>query len=121
MKPINGLSWRQYLKIDNLDVCNILSGKNPNEYVRVVFQDYFRLFPNMPHKCPVEEGNYSAKNVTINTTTEIETASDRRLTAKLPNGVYRHTVRLYDDKIDLEGFMLFWHVQIYDSMGEDRL
>lgn len=89
--------------------------------MRAVFQDYFRLFPNLPHKCPVEEGKYFAKYVTINITEEIETASDRQLTARLPNGIYRHTVRLYDDKIDPEGFMLFWHVQIYDSMGEDRL
>lgn len=118
VKPINGHSWRQYIKFDNINLCALWAGMNEIAFLQSIQRYYKHLFPNLPKKCPVESGIYSAKNVTL-LQDRGDDAPEPTLSTQLPNGIYRHTVRLYD-KIDPEGMMLYWHVQIYDSMGEDR-
>lgn len=125
VKPMNGLSWRQYLKLDNLDFCAVGAGKHDLDLIRAIREQYFFLFPDLPKKCPVEKRKYSAKNVTVIFTPETRKIAgvgeaDRLLSPSLPNGIYRHTIRFYTES-DPEGMMLYWHVELYDSMGEDRL
>lgn len=125
VKTMNGQSWRQFLKFENIDACAILKAGHSIDYIESIYQTYLLLFPNLPKKCPFEKGIYSVKNVTLINPTDsdrIETGPDRFLvsSARLPNGIYRHTMRFYNQR-DREGFMVYWHIENYDSMGEDRL
>lgn len=126
VKPINGQNWRQFLKFENINICNILNGGHDIEYIQSIKQQYFLLFPGLPKKFPIETRKYFAKSIKLfQSDEEIKKsgvrAPDQFLTPKmLPNGVYRHTLRFYTDS-DPEGFMVFWHIEFYDSMGEDRL
>lgn len=59
------LRWRFITKIDNLDICAILSGAKSIPLVGEVYKVYRKLFPNLPQKCPIMPANYSAINVTV--------------------------------------------------------
>lgn len=119
IKPMNGQSWRQIIKIDDINVCEMMRLANHNiDFVRKVFEFYRHALPNLPSGCPMLKKTYSAKNVTIFENPE-DSANRMLSTVNLPNGIYRHTMRL-SNKEDPEGFAAFWHVQIYDKMGEDR-
>lgn len=119
VKPMNGQSWRQIIKIDDIDICGMMRIASHNiEFVRKVFEFYRHAFPNLPSKCPMLKKKYSAKNVTF--FENVQESPNRMLSSvSLPNGIYRHTLKL-TNKNDPEGFAAFWHVQIYDKMGEDR-
>lgn len=117
VKPMNGQSWRQFLKFDKIDVCACFSAGHDNAYIQSIRQNYNHLFPQLPKACPVMKGNYSARNVTL--LNGLKSEPDAFLSTQLPNGVYRHTLRFYTES-DPEGFMVYWHIEQYDSMGEDR-
>lgn len=123
IKPTTGLSWRQYLKLDRIDPCGITAGLDNIQFLKASKDYYFEKFPQMPKKCPIESGKYYANNVTIvnnidlNFTRPEETS--QFLGPSFPNGVYRHVLRMFTDK-DPVGFTLYWHIDRYDSMGEDR-
>lgn len=129
VKPMNGQSWRQFLKLDNLDLCAFLSGGLTLDFLKSVKELYFHLFPTLPSKCPIEPGKYSFKNVSIFEGGQSGSEAKKKIgprgpggflsPANLPNGIYRHTVRFYNN-FDPEGFMFYWHVEFYNSMGEDR-
>lgn len=122
LKPINGLYWRQFVKLDNLNFCEIMSNGHQMDLVQAVQKDYATRFPDCPLKCPMEKKKYFAKNVSLfSVMTNGRTTISQFLTPELPNGIYRNTMRFYDEKIDPEGMMVYWHIQKYDSMGEDRL
>lgn len=125
LKPLTGLYWRQFLKLDNIDVCALLNGENQIDFLKSAVEEYINLFPGLPKRCPIEKKKYSAKNVRFIRTGEISNRNYSHSAAYLtpkdfPNGIYRNTVRFYTD-YDPEGFMIYWHVQMNQFMGDDRL
>jgi hypothetical protein len=124
LKPINGPTWRQYMKMEDVDFCGFLSGNDVLiDVMRAVREIYLHKFPNFPSKCPVEKGKYFSKNTpafSVDNSTNRNKVDQKLTPSHMPNGIYRHTVRLYN-KIDPEGAMFYWHTKIYDSMGDDRL
>lgn len=124
IKPPNGQSWRQYMRFDKVDPCALARGVETNDYYKAFHDNYFKIFPGLPQKCPIVPGNYSMKNVTIVDETGDKSSnqdiSSLYLTPKLPNGIYRNVIRMYNDD-DPVGFSLYWHIENYDSMGDDRL
>lgn len=81
---------------------------------------YLLQFPNLPTKCPIKPGKYYSENVTVfDENKQSFGASNilQKLTiGELPNGVYRHVVKLSTIK-DPVGFVLYWHVEIHNAMG----
>lgn len=67
----------------------------------------------------IEQGKYLALNVTVINGCSYH-SSGSLLALSLPNGIYRHTIKLSNDE-DPIGFMMYWHMQRYDAMGEDRI
>lgn len=97
-----------------------------SDYMLAVRNYYIQLLPRFPRKCPIE-GNYTMKNVNV---TIINESGDKFshedkigevfVTPKLPNGIYRQVVKMYNDD-DPVGFAMYWHIENYDSMDDDRL
>lgn len=123
IKPINGPSWRRILKFDNLDACAILSGGHSIDFINAIRTQYLEMFPHFPKACPISKGRYYAKNITMmNQAAEANRSAGlfRTLSSgMMPNGIYRNSFRFYSDS-DPEGFMVYWQVERYNSMGDDR-
>lgn len=117
--------WRQIVRFTKVDACALFKGINSNEYLKAVRDQYFNLFPRLPNKCPIEPGNYSMQNVTIINESEKNRfkadKSNMKITPGgfLPNGIYRHILRFHNNA-DPIGFAVYWHLEIYDKMGDDR-
>lgn len=127
VKPINApnsQSWRQIVKLDRVDPCALMKGAESNNLIKSIVVFYREQFVGFPKKCPFNPGNYSIKNMTVIDDSEDnfsrESTMFNSITPKLPNGIFRHVIRIWNDKDPL-GFTLFWHVQHYDTMGDDRL
>lgn len=122
VKPMTGQYWRQFLKIDDINFCALTRNGHRIDLIREIFEIYSRNFPNMPLKCPIEKKIYSAKNVTLlkNAEGNEDNPMGNLSPQSLPNGIYRHVLKFYN-KDDLIGITNFWHIQLYDKMGEDRL
>lgn len=121
---MNGLYWHQFLKFEKIDAGTVFRGVDSFEYLKKNFEIYLTKFPGLINKIPIESGKYQALNVTAvyrnaQNGTGTWTASEY-LTPSLPNGIYRHTIKLYNEE-DPIGFMIYWHLQRYDAMGDDRI
>lgn len=118
---IGGIAWRQIIKLENYDLC-LIKRQNENLPVFNSLKEYYnKMFPTMPKKCPFQAGKYSAFNVTV--VDELENIAAYKIVqqitpASLPNGVYRHLLKIHTRQ-DSIGFMLIWHTEIYDKMGEN--
>lgn len=55
--------WRLLIKIDGIDACAVLKGAKSMPLVNAFYNMYKQIFPNLPQRCPIKPGNYSAKNV----------------------------------------------------------
>lgn len=114
-------SWRQIVKLDRYDLCLIFRQVDNMPLANSLKEYYYKMFPSLPRKCPVAPGKYSAVNVTVVDEIEDTSGSGKMIEqitpGKLPNGVYRHLVRVHTRE-DPDGFMLFWHVEIHHRMGE---
>lgn len=118
---MTGLYWRQFIKLQKIDACALGLGATSIDFLKSIIEEYRRMFPDLPYKCPIEPGKYFAKNVTFfdNISPDFEWKEFQKLTPSLPNGIYRHVVKFHNEE-DPIGFMLYFHIELYDKMGEDR-
>lgn len=118
---MTGLYWRQIIKLDKIDACALATGATNIDFLKAMRDEYIRMFPNLPAKCPIEPGKYYAKNVTFfdHNNPLFEWREFQLVTPSLPNGIYRHVVKFYNDE-DPVGFMIYFHIELYDKMGDDR-
>lgn len=79
---------------------------------------YFDGFKGMPQKCPMDPGKYYVQNFTIGGTYGDE-MNTKLSTTPLPNGVYRHVIRIFTDN-DPEGFVLYWHTEVNIRMNIEK-
>lgn len=116
-------SWRQIVKLDKYDLCLVFRQADNMPLANSLKEFYYNTFPTLSRRCPVAPGKYSAVNITVVDEIEDNTGSAKMIEqitpGKLPNGVYRHLVRLHSRE-DPDGFMLYWHVEIHHRMGEDN-
>lgn len=117
-----GSTWRQLIKLDNIDGCLFLNGMETLPLFEAVRQYYSTYFPNFPTRCPIQPGNYTAYNVTA--TDNRNGNPGEHLITKMspvpfPNGLYRYLIRIYVDGDDI-GVTLYWHSRIDVRMNDDK-
>jgi hypothetical protein len=124
------------MKFDNIDACGLLKGLNTSPFFAAVMDLYKSFFPNLPSTCPIPIGKYSVDNVTIvmnpkyelNMTYEdhmkqsedqLHVRFNKALSSDFfPNGVYRHIVKLYNEK-DPIGVTVSWFFEINHRMNDE--
>lgn len=120
-----GSTWRQLVKLDNIDGCFFLNSiQNQNlpliDAVRVFYTTHM---PNLPRKCPIPPGNYTAYNVTAidhrNNGTEGGKLLTKMSPVPFPNGVYRHFFQLTLDS-DKNAVTFYFHSKIDQSMNANE-
>lgn len=115
-------SWRQLIRLENYDPCWIAKHKDLLPTISALKKYYKKHFPNMPNDCPIQPGKYYAANVTVldekDDSYGSEEINNSVTVGQLPNGIYRHLIKVFN-KNDPFGFMLYWQVEIYNSMGEN--
>lgn len=118
----SGSTWRHLIKLDNIDACFFLTSMQSLPLLDAVRNFYKTYFPKLPQKCPVEPGKYSVTNVTVTDNkhgNEGEKLMKQITPMTLPNGLYRHLLRLSNSN-DTVGLTLYWHTRIDISMNENE-
>jgi hypothetical protein len=130
------LKWQFIFKVDNVDVCALFKGAKVLPIIEDFYKIYAELFPNFPRNCPILPGNYSVKNITLNSMQQNDDPNKTvkenqiksfgiwseiipKLTPILPNGFYKQTI-LLSTKSDQFGFILSWVTQIDFRMSENE-
>lgn len=114
------VAWRQIIKFDSLDACWILTQSDNIPLISVVKDYYIQEFPSLPSQCPIEPGKYYSQDVEIKGKKQESYQFNPRITVgDLPNGIYRHVISLSANH-GPACFTLYWHVQIYNKMGEEN-
>lgn len=130
------MSWRHIVRINQISGRDFVDGKNLMDLMKefrslviTALPDFLKI-PLKPMKLVVKNistGMYKPEDGPLDKSTEEaeKKASKVQLdlqyamipTFSLPNGIYRHVVRLYNDE-DVQGFAFFWQTQIYHTFGE---
>lgn len=111
-------TWRQYVKLDRIDICNIFrGGSDVIPYLATVRKSYMAEFTSLPRNCPIEPGKYYATNVSMGDTYGNQ-MNEAMTSTPLPNGIYRHVIRIHNDD-DPVGFVLYWHIEVNIRMNEE--
>lgn len=140
VKSESGQNWRQVIALNKLDFCGIAKGTNLIPTIKTSYDELIVLFPSVPLKCPILPGKYSALNATIvedySEKSFLETPEEYKTRLRvtnvekktmdfitpsvMPNGVYRVTLRFYND-MDPIGAAFYWQYFIRLRMNEERL
>lgn len=100
------------MAIDNIDVCQLLKGMNSIPLVAFYRDFFFELMPKLPRSCPFKKGKYNTYNISfVNEVTGSGVESFISPT-ELPNGIYKNTLRFFNDK-DKIGVCFWFHVEKY--------
>lgn len=88
-------NWRQIVNFRDLDVCQVFAGLHGLPFI----DGFYRLVKDMidgqiPLKCPFMPGKYYVTNLTLTNNTGTELVKKTVSPISIPNGVYRHVVRL---------------------------
>lgn len=113
----SGQSWRQIISLKDIDVCMVLNEKNPLPFLQNLKKIVLDLFPNLPSKCPFKIGKYYNTNAKVDNQTGLSQfafVSDKLL----PNGIYRHNIRLYTRE-DPQGLLMLIYNEVYERMNEE--
>lgn len=112
------MNWRQIFKSPQIDVCAFERSVNKLPFYKAFLDDYRRLYPEMPSKCPIKPGRYYV----YNHTEDYENGQSiplAELIMRLPNGQYR-AILLLTSRNDPLIIRLDWQREIYKRLGEDR-
>lgn len=110
-----GIYWRQIIKFDRIDVCQLLGGLN-NNFIPLVadFREIlFTLCPFLPRGCPMKVGKYYGYNLTMKS--EYGESLHKRMSPNaMPNGQYRTVLKFFNDD-DTTGASFWYHEEMYDA------
>lgn len=119
-KSPTGIYWRQIMKLEKIDICELLGGwHNAIPLVEHAKNYIFNLLPFLPRTCPFKPGKYYGYNISIDD--QIGTEVHKYVTPSLyPNGVYMNIYKFYADD-DKEGGYIRAHTDMYDSANADNI
>jgi hypothetical protein len=123
-------NWRQILFFNNIKLCEVFAGVKQVPFVADFYESMMKNFTSLPRKCPILAGKYSAstdidigdKQEEMNKT--IDDFKDNihimlsYTGSILPNGIYRHVVKLYNQK-DPTGLSFLWQTEIYVRLNDE--
>lgn len=108
------------MKLDRVSICELLSGwLNAIPLVEAAKNYYLDLYPFIPRKCPFKIGKYYGHNISLdfkNITNVFKFISP----SLLPNGIFRHFFRFYNDD-DSEGVTIKFDIDIYDPANAENI
>lgn len=114
-------TWRQLIKLDKTDVCFVLNGVNILPMLNNLKNLVLKIAPTLPKKCPFNPQVISLENVIIMSPEMVEVISkflSSISSTLMPNGVYRIVMRFHTEN-DPEGFLIFFHVELYYRLNDE--
>lgn len=104
-------NWRQIIKINRIDLCLFFRGSQVLPFFKQILEIGKEMFPNLPTNCPIMPGDMYFMNVTVMMSPELMKSHMKLINSftgsMLPNGIYRVTVRIFNDQ-DPQG-IFFWY------------
>lgn len=118
-KSPTGIYWRQFLKLEKIDICALLGGwANSLPVVEYSKKMIYKVCPFLPRRCPFIPGKFYGYNMSIDG--KIGRGQQERISPILfPNGAYRTVYKFYADE-DPEGATVrvqqeYYHVENADN------
>lgn len=93
-------TWRHIIKLENYDICWIAKNKDLLPMITALKKYYKKQFPSLPNDCPIQPDKYYAANVTA--MDESEDINNSVTTGQLPNGIYRHVIKMFNKNDPIE-------------------
>lgn len=114
-------TWRQLLKMDRLDLCNIVESKNIIPFLQLMKSIIYDKLPTLPRKCPIMPEIFNLSNITVMSpemVDEIKKILSTLSSTPMPNGIYRTSIKLYNND-DPDGVFAYNHAQINFRLNEE--
>lgn len=105
-------NWRQIIKVDKVDLCDFYKNGNKLPFIGDGMHYFLDLIPNAPRGCPILPGEYYTHNISLGTAEQVASEPES-FRFGFPNGVYKHTITIYNDE-DPMGFKISYE-QLHDE------